>query len=156
MSTTKQYHEETQAERDARHQAEVAAASAPKLTPEQQKAQRLANEAAHIASQDFMASEPRYIPSVENGAALHHAILQKYGGVYSPENLAAAFQWCVDSKLIAPTVAKLWEPETPLEHARSRGWTRRKIDATPPAKLREMIKDPFVKQMVEAIYAAGE
>ncbi|MFZ0641958.1 MAG: hypothetical protein WAM25_02285, partial [Candidatus Acidiferrales bacterium] len=63
---------------------------------------------------------------------------------------------CVDSKLIAPTVAKLWEPETPLEHARSRGWTRRKIDATPPAKLREMIKDPFVKQMVEAIYAAGE
>ncbi|MGA9733293.1 MAG: hypothetical protein WBQ83_21620, partial [Candidatus Acidiferrales bacterium] len=110
MSTTKQYHEETQAERDARHQAEVAAASAPKLTPEQQKAQRLANEAAHIASQDFMASEPRYIPSVENGAALHHAILQKYGGVYSPENLAAAFQWCVDSKLIAPTVAKLWDP----------------------------------------------
>ena len=35
---SKAFHEETIAERDARHPAEIAAASAPKPTPEQQKA----------------------------------------------------------------------------------------------------------------------
>ena len=102
-----------------------------------------------------MASEPRYIPSVENGAALHHAVLQKYGGVYFCRSCGGL---SVVRRCRAHHAGRCKAPGTgdAVGTCTSPWLTKRKIDATPSAKLREMIKDPFVKQMVEAIYAAGE
>jgi hypothetical protein len=155
---TKQLHEETQQERDARHRAEMVAASAP--TPEQRKAQRLANEHAHQAAQNFMLRESkgqdRYEASVENAARLNTIIQKMHGGNYTEETLEAALEYGITNKIITPKQKAPVDPNAPKTHAewaKILGYTTQKIRDTPKARLKQLLADPFHEQIIQFVLA---
>jgi hypothetical protein len=145
----KQYHEMTHEEKLAEQHAAVKAAS---VTPEQRRAQRLADEAASVASQNWMMTEKRYEPSVENAARLHAAMR---GKEYTEANLQEAFDYAVQHGIIKAKELPQ-RPLTLLEQAAARGITRKSIVQTPKRRLRELLADPYYKSLIEAVLASGE
>ena len=159
--TNKPYHEETLPERDARHQAEIAAASQP--TPEQIRAQNLANEKAHQAFETFQmleeSGQDRYEDSSENRARLHAILGQLHGGQYSESNLLAALDYGIKNGIIRakPAVAKT--PQTDLEWADLYKISVKSLRATSKERIRALRADPsndyLYRRMIDAVCARG-
>jgi hypothetical protein len=150
----KQFHERTPAERDAVHYAELQEHTKRAHTPPPRtREERLAEEACHNAVVDWRASEPTYSGSTEDAAHVWAAM----NTLHLPQTAAGfaqAFAYCVKNKMCTPVAQQPRQPTTPLEHARARGWTKSMIVNTPKAKLRELIKDKFTEQMIDAVLAA--
>lgn len=153
---SKPLHEETIQERDARHAAEIAAASAP---PPLTKEQKLQLEREHIASQEWALTEKRYDGSTEASAKVW-AALQQLKLPCTFEGLASAFEWCLKNNLLTAKEPDPRAPKTILEHAASYGYTRAKIVATPKDRLRTIYNDPandyFHRRMIDAVLAEGK
>jgi hypothetical protein len=144
--------EESVAQRDARHAAEISAATAAaQPTPEQRKAARLQLERDNVAVQDWMVSEPRYPATTESAAAIWNASKQLQLSC-TVENLATAFEFCLKHKLItAKEVPVEKRPPTLLEWAAAKGITRESIQRTPRSRLQELMKDDTYRRAVVAV-----
>lgn len=158
---SKPLHEETIQERDTRHAAEIAAASAPKLTPEQTRAANVEQEKACQEVDDFERLEEsgadRYEPTVEHRAAMHATITQIHGGKYTVANLAAALDYCIQHKLITPKKKAIPGPNDPKTHAQwavQLGYSFNKIrNHTSAARIRELRKNSFHREVIDWVIA---
>lgn len=156
---SKAFHEETLAERDARHQAEIAAATAAaQPTPEQIRAANLAQERACRAVDEWAQAEEngedRYEPTIENQAAITAAINTIHGGVWTAANLAAALDYCIAKRLIVVKKKAAKDPQTAAEWAVVLGYSLDKIqNHTSAARIRELRKDPFHRQIIDWVIA---
>lgn len=113
----------------------------------------LQKEQDHIECQEFALGEPRYDANPDSASRLW---TQLNGRRCTKENLHAAFEELVAVSGIA---IRPPEPETPrektlLEQAAARGITKRAIFATPKERYKQLIKDPYTRQLIDAVLAA--
>ena len=117
------------------------------------KEELLADEANHIAAQEFGLGEPRYLASPDSAQRLW---TQLNGRPCTKENLHAAFNElvAVNGIAIRPPEPEAPREKTLLELAAERGITRAAINATSAVRLRELIKDKYTEILINAVLAA--
>jgi hypothetical protein len=157
--TEKQFHEESRAEREARHQTEIKAASAPPPLTTEEKIQL---EREHIAAQEWLLGEPRYEASAESAAKLGTA-MKELKLPCTQEGLRQGFEYCLKIGLLQPKREAPADPNAPksiLAWAAEYGLTRKSIRNMTKENLREKYNDPtndyFFRRMIISVLQEGK
>jgi hypothetical protein len=112
----------------------------------------LQQEQDHVQTQEFILGEPRYFQSPDSAQRLW---TQLNGRPCTKENLLLAFNElvAVNGISVRPPEPEPYREPTLLEQAAKRGITKSRIWATDKKRLRELLADPFMKKLIDAVLA---
>jgi hypothetical protein len=143
---------------DARYEAELARVAAEKeayaKSPEGQRAAARERELVLQANREFLTAHPEFSDTDENAAQIR-AFLRANQLTWSAENLATAYeaQWKAGRLTPKPFVPP---PADAPKAFDTRGLTRAKINAMPPAEYRRLIASPSGKAIVDYVFSGGK